>query len=34
MLIGAYRGFLQNQKTKRKNIFNLLFLELWHSYMQ
>jgi hypothetical protein len=33
-LIGVYGGFLQNKKTKRKNIFNLLFLELGHSHMQ
>jgi hypothetical protein len=34
MLIGPYEGFLQNQNTKRKKLFNLLFLELGHSHVQ
>jgi hypothetical protein len=33
MVIGTYGGFLQNQKRKRKRLFNLLFLELGHLYV-
>jgi hypothetical protein len=33
VVVGTYKGFFQNQKRKRKNIFNFLFLELGHLYV-